>query len=360
MSEEEKKADAPDLDGALQTLLGDLAKQDAVNPAPAPIMDIEAKPITESPPTPESTPSGETTVADEDLPGAPEMTSDEMVEPVEESAVIYGTVPRGRLRPGGAYRPRRKWPWILLMLVCFVGSLAIWSRHRWLPRVEARFSHASVKKVESPAELPPTLTLPAMDEPFLPPGSDTNGASSPDSGHAGVGVEPVQGPKPEPEKKVELPVPDPHKTAAPPPKPTGEHPIVAKQEPIQEKTPKAVSQPAPKIEPLPVARPVENQAPRAMDSAVIHNIEGKMAGERVQFHGNLALYSSTGDLARKLPPFEEAIRAVTGNIFYFTVPGKAKIPEIELQILQKAGFLFPDGKLIRVELRDLELEEAPP
>jgi len=192
------------------------------------------------------------------------------------------------------------------------------SRQHWYPEVQKRY-FPKVPPREQAVEMPAALALPAMDEPFLPPGTDTTGQAGHDSAKSPSKVLP------------EARVIPPQTAVIPEPKPANKP-----------------------------ERPVERKGPRAMDSVVIRDIQGVMAGQRVHFHVNIALFSSASGLSAKLPPFEEAIRAVTSNIFYFTSPGKAKIPEIEQQILQKAGFLFPDGKLIRVELQGLELEKVLP
>jgi len=92
------------------------------------------------------------------------------------------------------------------------------------------------------------------------------------------------------------------------------------------------------------------------DSLVIPFVQGKMAEGRVGFHTDVVLYTrkklrsglSSGQL--------ESIRVVIQNIFYFTEPSKDQIPEIEQQILQKAGFLLPDGQIFLVSLRNLTME----
>jgi|GEM_PF-4369060 len=353
MSEDEElKNDVPeenpDLDDALKTLLGDLEKQ-ADPPLPAAVPRAEAV----APPTaePEREPAGIPEAAFEDFlsavqteyPVDPDWPVDEDVAPpvdetpvpVEESAVS-ATPRRPRYRPVETVRRKRRWPWVVFVILIGLGSSAYMTRAHWKTKVLAHFGIRTLPAVDSvPAGL--NMALPPMDADFLPPQVDSAAVDS--------GAEPTAEPAANPTPPATSPKPTPAETHVP---------ASAATEHV-----KAPPLPAPAV---PNAYAPVGYAPvvRAMDSAVIADLSGNLKDRKVRFHCNLVLFSSSEGLERKLPDFEEALRAVTANIFYFTVPGKTNLPDIERQVLLKAGFVFPDGKLIRVEVRHLEMESVAP
>jgi hypothetical protein len=301
MSEEEN-ANEPqsgnDIDAALNSLLGDIEKE---------------TPIVKSSPR--------------DLPG------EAIPETAESnSAVEEAKGPKGRFLPSVAPRRRRKvWPWVLLFLA-LCGGGGWWTRSHWLPQAQhivqkwtQKWTHKEEIKTELPPEMPPEIGMPNMDAEFLPPATDTV---------KGKMAEQLEGEKPATHE------------VAPPEKQSSEKPAVhGKGKPEMKERVVVQSMPA---------------RPKALDSVLIRDISGRLQGKNVQFRCELMLYSSIGGLRAKAEPFEDAIKAVTANIFYFSGSGKTKIPEIELQVLQKAGFLFPEGRLIQVTIQNLQLEPVLP
>lgn len=335
-----------DMDSALQALLGDISSE-----TPPSQEDPEAVPDAEHAAIPQEKPEV-IPVASAEIqsntppdgiptelkplplvpnPDSPFHSAEE--EYPEPSAVDAPPNPRHRFVANPAPRKRRRWPWILLLLLLMgAGGGGYYYKTTWM--------HHEVPS-EILAELPPELELPPMDAAFLPP-EESSKHSEPDVHTAKT-----------------APSPSPEET-------TQHHPEPAHTEPSKHSEPEVHAAKVPQTHPAPpqyhapepdvkvIAPPVP--AIRAMDSATLSHLEGSMNNNKVHYRFDLTLFSREKGLRSKLPPFEEAIRAVAGNIFYFTVPGKAMLPELEQQVLQKAGFLFPDGRLIRVEVRNLELE----
>jgi hypothetical protein len=338
--EESKKEESRgDMDSALQALLGDLnaesldapevegsaaeaAAEELTTPQPTPSEPVEFVVEPEQAPTPKPTRT-ESQIPTE-LPPLPlSENPDSPFKNVEEeyplSAVSESAPgPRPRFQPSPT-KKKKRWPIVILLLLIFTAAAGFgylyWQKHQ------------ALNTPEKLAELPPELELPPMDAAFLPQES----ASSPDSMNE----------QNTPSTQNHAPV-----STAPstndPPKSDLSHPASTTQ-----------------IHAKPTPAPIlshEPNMPRAMDSTILQGLNGTLKGKSVRFRCDIALFSSQSGLRAKLSPYEEAIRVVATNIFYFTVPGKAILPDIEQQVLQKAGFLFPDGRLIRVEVRNLELE----
>jgi len=92
------------------------------------------------------------------------------------------------------------------------------------------------------------------------------------------------------------------------------------------------------------------------DSVHIPSFVVTLARSGIQVRGELHLYSTEKGLSRLYPAFAPAIQVAVENIFYITEPENLKIPRLEAQILQKVGFVFPQGAVSRVELRNLHTE----
>lgn len=340
MSENENKEEGnnpitppEDMDSALQALLGDISSETPPSQEdPEAVPDVEPAAIPQEMPEviPVASPEIQTNIPPDVIPAGLkplplDPNPDSPFHPAEEeypepSAVDAPTNPRHRFVANPAPRKRRRWPWILLLLLLMgAGGGGYYFKTTWM-------HHEAPTEIL--AELPPELELPPMDAAFLPP--EEPHSPPPQEKAPEHHSEPAPA---EPSKHVE---PEAHAAKAPLHQPMPPHFDAPKPEE------KVVVPPAPTV--------------RAMDSATLSHLEGSMNNNKVHYRFDLMLFSREKGLRSKLPPFEEAIRAVAGNIFYFTVPGKAMLPELEQQVLQKAGFLFPDGRLIRVEVRNLELE----
>jgi hypothetical protein len=321
------------LDDALKSLLGDLGES-----LPVDKQTVDSPQVSNDA-TPESSFEDFLSSVQTEEPAIVESEATTAIP--EESAVSAN--PRPRYRPSEPPRRKRRWPWFILFILAIMGTAGFLTRTHWMPLVQARFGHASLQKVSVvPAEL--NMELPPMDGEFLPPEDDSIEMPQDSS--------PEQVPVIAPTTATTTSTPQ-QETKAPSPEQM-EHKETPKETPHPIATQKTVTPPPEK----PVI--IASFAEHAMDSAVISDIQGVFKDRKVRFHCNLALFSSTGGLDRKLTDFEDALRAVIANIFYFTVPGKTNLPEIERQVLLKAGFVFPDGKLIRVEVRNLELESVAP
>ena len=338
MSEEEPKAQDPqagaqpagNLDDALKSLLGDLESEPAAIPdaLALPSLDIDAALKSEEAPAHISSAQEPKPVVNESIQeGSAENTQEAAktsdtksfetppfvaTSEMENEKSRWDAAPSGGRKMAGGVRKRRRWPWIILLLLAMMAGGGYYSRVLWLEKVKLRLHLAKPALVAQ--DLPPSMDLPAMDSQFLPSADSV-----------------------EKETKKPESAPVATKVAA----------IVPTSEPVR---------PVSKVADVPAKAVLQSSATTvAMDSAELHGVSGTLQG-KVQYHCNVILYSSEGGLVRKLPPFDEALRAVISNIFYFTVPGKANLPELERQVLQKTGFLFPEGKLVRVEVRGLELE----
>lgn len=353
MNENEKNP-PEDMDSALQALLGDISSEtppsqedpEAV-PEAAPMEIPEADAVATPKIQPTTPPAATPEVIPAELKPLPLAANpDSPFHPAEEeypepSAVDAPPNPRHRFMANPIARKRRRWPWILLLLVILGASGG------------AYYFRATRSHHEGPseilAELPPELELPPMDAAFLPPEEPSEPPPAEPSKHSEPDVHAAKTPPRAP--PVEAPQHHPEPAPAVPSK-HGEPEVLAAKVPPNHHAPHQFDAPEPDVKVI--APPVP--AIRAMDSATLSHLEGSMNSNKVHYRFDLVLFSREMGLRTKLPPFEEAIRAVAGNIFYFTVPGKAMLPELEQQVLQKAGFLFPDGRLIRVEVRNLELE----
>jgi hypothetical protein len=81
-----------------------------------------------------------------------------------------------------------------------------------------------------------------------------------------------------------------------------------------------------------------------------------LAKRGVLVQGDLLLFSTEKGASSHYPAFAPAIQIALENIFYITQPENLKIPRLEAQLLQKVGFVFPQGAITRVELRNLHTE----
>jgi len=95
---------------------------------------------------------------------------------------------------------------------------------------------------------------------------------------------------------------------------------------------------------------------RERDSVRIGDFQAKLSRPGVVVRGDLVLFSTEKGLANRYPAFAPAVKVAIENIFYITQPENLKIPKLEAQILQKVGFVFPQGAVSRVELRNLHTE----
>lgn len=95
---------------------------------------------------------------------------------------------------------------------------------------------------------------------------------------------------------------------------------------------------------------------RERDSVRIVGFQARLSRPGVVVRGDLLLFSTEKGLTNRYPAFAPAVKVAIENIFYITQPENLKIPKLEAQILQKVGFVFPQGAVSRVELRNLHTE----
>ena len=95
---------------------------------------------------------------------------------------------------------------------------------------------------------------------------------------------------------------------------------------------------------------------RMKDSVVLRGFVSPLSRPGVRVKGDLWLYSSEKGLSARFAPFAPTVEVALENIFYITQPENLKIPQLEAQILQRVGFVFPQGAVGRVELRHLHTE----
>lgn len=81
-----------------------------------------------------------------------------------------------------------------------------------------------------------------------------------------------------------------------------------------------------------------------------------LAKRGVLVQGDLFLFSTEKGVSAHYPAFAPAIQVALENIFYITQPENLKISRLEVQLQQKVGFVFPQGAITRVELRNLHTE----
>lgn len=81
-----------------------------------------------------------------------------------------------------------------------------------------------------------------------------------------------------------------------------------------------------------------------------------LAKRGVLVQGDLLLFSTDKGVSAHYPAFAPAIQIALENIFYITQPENLKISRLEAQLQQKVGFVFPQGAITRVELRNLHTE----
>lgn len=95
---------------------------------------------------------------------------------------------------------------------------------------------------------------------------------------------------------------------------------------------------------------------RERDSVRIVGFQARLSRPGVLVQGDLLLFSTEKGLTNRYPAFAPAVKVAIENIFYITQPENLKIPKLEALILQKVGFVFPQGAVSRVELRNLHTE----
>ena len=343
--EPETSSMPPDIDAALSSLLSDLDKDPPPAeepPAPTPVEEEQAFNDAEQllPSVAFEEESAPPQPSLDDLEPAPPQPHEslDLLQPEPESSAV--NEPREPKFHFSEPKPRpRRWPWVVLVALLFLGSAGYQTRSHWLPKIQsllAKLHKPSTGSVATAATAAPAA--PAQ-------GTETPAAQGP----ASLDLPPME----------DMGQPDPALAAA-----------QGKTEPSKEAKPAEQAAKTEEAKPAEAKAVVTDKSPAAraparpeelhpLDSALISDIKGRFPGKDVAFRCNLALFSSAHGLQGKLPPFEESLRAVTSNIFYFTGSGKPNLPDLEQQILLKAGFLFPEGKLIRVELRDLQLEAIP-
>lgn len=369
MSEEENKeqpaeAEHSELDLAIESLLTDLKSQsppeatdasEELSPEiPSPQAEIQDAAISTEVTTSSEAVSTQNSEILEDAP-TESISTKETTEKESSETVEAISAPKTV--------KKKRWPWILVGLLIALGGAAGFYYWKVLRKAPHTFAL-------TPPNAPPSVAdqkdgLLSMDAPLFASESlviedstsqkETNkdkvdSLKSPPQVHADTS-------KPKQEKQEKPPIaahgtPDAHSKTPP---------ITAN---VHEKAPSPVETKTPSGHGAAKTAVPEVVAPtvptvKAMDSLRMASIQGRMAEGRVGYRTDVVLYMRKKVRRAYTAGQLESIRVVIQNIFYFTEPRKDQIPEIEQQILQKAGFLLPDGQIFLVSLQNLTMEIPP-
>lgn len=92
------------------------------------------------------------------------------------------------------------------------------------------------------------------------------------------------------------------------------------------------------------------------DSLLIRDFRVHLRDKGYLVRGDLMLYSLDRGISGRYPAFAPAIQVAIENIFYITPTENLRIPRLEALLAQQVAFVFPQGAVNRVELRNLHTE----
>lgn len=92
------------------------------------------------------------------------------------------------------------------------------------------------------------------------------------------------------------------------------------------------------------------------DSLLIRDFRVYLRDKGYSVRGDLMLYSLDRGISGRYPAFAPAIQVAIENIFYITPTENLRIPRLEALLAQQVAFVFPQGAVNRVELRNLHTE----
>lgn len=92
------------------------------------------------------------------------------------------------------------------------------------------------------------------------------------------------------------------------------------------------------------------------DSLLIRDFRVYLRDKGYSVRGDIMLYSLDRGVSGRYPAFAPAIQVAIENIFYITPTENLRIPRLEALLAQQVAFVFPQGAVNRVELRNLHTE----